>query len=253
MSSWGTRRRNLIITIFLCGVFVLIAITSFNFFYKDPNCFDGKQNQGETGIDCGGPCALLCPHETVAPLVKWNRYFEVVPGIYNAVAYIENQNPHAKTENVNYKFTLFDDKNVILAENYGSVDLRPAEIIPVIADAMNTGRMIPSRMTFEIDREVVWHRAEQRPRLIRLKNEQLFYDNRAPRVSAELENTSHFPVKNIKLIVILYNNEGNAVGVSRTMVEEILSNQIRNVLFTWPQDFSSTVSRFEIFPLYESN
>jgi hypothetical protein len=26
----------------------------------DPTCFDGKQNQGEAGIDCGGPC-YLCP------------------------------------------------------------------------------------------------------------------------------------------------------------------------------------------------
>ena len=26
-----------------------------------PTCFDGIQNQGETGIDCGGPCVAVCP------------------------------------------------------------------------------------------------------------------------------------------------------------------------------------------------
>ena len=29
-----------------------------------PTCSDGIQNQGETGIDCGGPCAP-CPQETI--------------------------------------------------------------------------------------------------------------------------------------------------------------------------------------------
>jgi len=27
----------------------------------EPDCFDGTQNQGEAGIDCGGPCPVLCP------------------------------------------------------------------------------------------------------------------------------------------------------------------------------------------------
>ncbi len=27
----------------------------------DPTCDDGIQNQGETGIDCGGPCTAICP------------------------------------------------------------------------------------------------------------------------------------------------------------------------------------------------
>ncbi len=27
----------------------------------DPTCDDGIQNQGETGIDCGGPCPAICP------------------------------------------------------------------------------------------------------------------------------------------------------------------------------------------------
>ena len=25
-----------------------------------PSCMDGIQNQGEGGVDCGGPCAMLC-------------------------------------------------------------------------------------------------------------------------------------------------------------------------------------------------
>lgn len=41
------------------------ATGTFNICVVDPNpaptCFDGIQNQGETGVDCGGPCIAICP------------------------------------------------------------------------------------------------------------------------------------------------------------------------------------------------
>jgi len=42
------------------GIFLLF-VTVFYFFLKpDPTCSDGKRNQGEEAIDCGGPC-VPCP------------------------------------------------------------------------------------------------------------------------------------------------------------------------------------------------
>jgi hypothetical protein len=35
-----------------------------------PTCFDGIQNQGETGIDCGGPCPACCSPATCLSLGK---------------------------------------------------------------------------------------------------------------------------------------------------------------------------------------
>ena len=31
-----------------------------------PDCFDGIQNQGELGVDCGGPCLETCPSKMTA-------------------------------------------------------------------------------------------------------------------------------------------------------------------------------------------
>ena len=36
---------------------LLLCSLSFSFCGKDPSCSDGKKNQDETGVDCGGPCA----------------------------------------------------------------------------------------------------------------------------------------------------------------------------------------------------
>lgn len=252
MSSWGTKRRNLIITIFLIGLFVILATTAFTFFYEEPNCFDGTQNQGEEGVDCGGPCELLCEHQNSDPLVRWNRYFELVPGIYNAVAYLENQNSNAGTDNLKYKFTLYDEENAIIAERINSIELRPAEIIPIVENNLNTGNLEPARMTFEIIEESVWKKTIPRQPVIRVRNDRLTMNEGVPRVTAELENNGFTPVTDLKAVVILYNSDSNAIGVSSTVVDEIQANQSRNILFTWPQNFSGEVSRFEIVPLYDS-
>jgi hypothetical protein len=39
-----------------------------------PTCSDGIQNQGETGIDCGGPCATVCPPEIIPTVCSSATY-----------------------------------------------------------------------------------------------------------------------------------------------------------------------------------
>ena len=252
MSSWGTKRRNLIITIFLTAFFIVIATTAYVIFYEEPTCFDGVQNQSEEGVDCGGPCELLCAHQTVDVTVRWNRYFEVVPGIYNVVAYVENQNSHARTEGLRYKFTLYDREGAIIAEKINSIEFRPAEIIPIVENNLNTGALRPARMTFEIIEEPVWKRATPREPIIRVRNERLNVVDGSPRVEAVLENVGYRPVINLRAVVILYDSDSNAIGVSSTVVDQITDNQSRNILFTWPQNFQGEVARFEIIPLYDT-
>jgi len=253
MSSWGNRRRNLIVTIFLITIFIIVGTTGYIFFYEAPNCFDGKQNGNETGIDCGGECKLLCSNESIEPLVKWNRYFQVVPGIYNAVAYLENQNNEAGTGDLSYKFTLYDNNNAIIAEKIGTVSMLPKEKLPIVENGMNTGTLIPARMTFEITNEIVWEKFPSKESVIFLKNDNLTQVNGEPRVTGELENRGFDTVSDIDSIVILYNQSDNAIGVSSTYIKEIEPNQSKNIVFTWPQNFVGEVARFEIISLYENN
>lgn len=38
--------------------------------YAAPTCSDGIQDQGERGVDCGGPCPLDCPHPPATSVVS---------------------------------------------------------------------------------------------------------------------------------------------------------------------------------------
>ena len=62
------------------------------FFHKTPTCFDGVKNQNEKGLDCGGVCTRICSGDISTPIVMWQRVFQVTPGVYSAVAYIQNPN-----------------------------------------------------------------------------------------------------------------------------------------------------------------
>lgn len=46
------------------GFFALVYLV---FLKPAQSCFDGKQNQGETGVDCGGPC-VSCELKTLKPI-----------------------------------------------------------------------------------------------------------------------------------------------------------------------------------------
>ena len=91
------------------AVFLLI-------FYDKPTCFDGKQNQDESGVDCGGVCEKVCSFQAVKPNIIWSRSFKVSEGIYNAIAYIENPNIRAEAFAVPYVFKIFDERNILISE-----------------------------------------------------------------------------------------------------------------------------------------
>src|SRR5947209_735804 len=106
--SWSKQQQ---IAYFLIVFVTFVLITGYFYYYflkPVPSCFDNKQNQGELGVDCGGTCAALCKSQTSNLLVLWSRSLQVRPGLYDAVAYVENPNSAAGLGQIGYTFTLYD-------------------------------------------------------------------------------------------------------------------------------------------------
>ena len=104
--TWSLRRQ-IIYTIILVGFVSILAYSiiapSLN---RPPTCADNKQNGNETGVDCGGTCARACMSQVEAVSVLWARAFRVIPGRYNAVAYLVNHNKNAAVEKIITGFVL---------------------------------------------------------------------------------------------------------------------------------------------------
>ncbi len=251
--SWGTERRNTIVF----AIFLLIAIPTVLYFiifkYEAPTCSDGKKNGSEIGVDCGGGCTAMCTGQGIDPYVQWVRYFQVAPGMYNAVAYVQNQNAEAGSGLFKYKFTMYDSEGAIIGERVGSTRLRPKEITPIVQNAVSTGKALPVRINFEIIEPISWQRESARDNVITVEDEKVIETDEATKITARLSNISLSPMRKVAAVVILYDRSGNAIGVSSTFTEEIPPNGKRDILFTWPRSFNGQISRFEVTPLYESN
>lgn len=248
--SWGIKRRNTII--FLVAIFFLIpiAISAFLVFYEAPTCFDGKQNGSESGIDCGGNCELVCTSETLAPSVIWKRYFEVSPGVYNLVAYVENPNPSAGVMKAPYTFELFNQDNVLIAKREGSVRLYPKTVIPIIETGIETKKQNAFRVAFNFSEDLIFEKEEPLPAVLIVKNEN-YLSKDSPRVTATIENISLSKVEDIDIVVLLYDVFDNVITSSSTFVENLSGEASKDIVFTWPDDFLEEVSRIEIIPIYE--
>jgi len=248
--SWGTKRRNTFIFLVVLVFLIPIIVISFLTFYKPPNCFDGKQNGDEVGVDCGGKCVLLCNNQTLPPTVLWERYFKVSDGNYNAVAYIENQNPDAGIRRANYIFKFFNMEGVMIASKEGSMRIFPKSVFPVIENGFDTGKQLPTRVSFEFKGGLVFEKETPQSPVLVVEDEEFIIDN-FPKVKAKLQNISLDSVSKIKVIVLLYDVFDNVIGSSSTVVDRIEGESSKDIVFTWPNDFKEEVSRIEVIPIYE--
>ena len=90
--TWAFKRQIFSLAIVLVVFSVFGFLVFYPYFNQAPTCADSRQNGDETGIDCGGSCVRACLKEADPLSIIWSRAFKVLPGRYNAVAYIENHN-----------------------------------------------------------------------------------------------------------------------------------------------------------------
>src|SRR3989344_5853258 len=120
MSLWASQRKLAYSLVFVVLLLIALGVPAFFFLYEKPSCVDGKQNQGELGVDCGGVCRNLCQAKQSPPIVVWAQKFKVAEGRYSIAAYIENPNVSGSVNDVPYTFTLYDNKASFIIEKKGT-------------------------------------------------------------------------------------------------------------------------------------
>lgn len=248
--SWNSRRQLMYGSIVVVFLLVVAGVPAyFTFFNNAPTCFDGVQNQNETGIDCGGACERACLVDVIPlPVTIWSRAFSVKNGYYNLVAYVQNANVEYVAEPTKYIFRVYDKDNVLIGVREGYADVPPTKTFPIFEQGFNAGERIPVSTYFEFVRGVPWKKYEGTKPELKVVDQKLSIGTSGPRIDAKLVNVTINRYKNIEVIAIVYDQAGNAMGSSRTYVDELGSSAESSLVFTWPQPFPSVVSRFEIVP-----
>jgi len=237
----------------LTVIVVISAPIIFSSLHKKPTCFDGKQNQGETAIDKGGPCINLDGRSLQEYSVLWARAFPIRDGFYNAVAYVENPNARAGMYSIRYEFKLYDDKNILIAQRFGSTPLFPGGVFPVFESRIDAGNRVPARTTFSFVTQGVWKKMKNATRGIEIYNQRTSDVTSAPRVDAVIKNNNLTSLSNIILVAVLFDDKDNAIATSRTLIENLNPGEDKTIAFTWPRPFKQKVARIDIIPLLSDN
>ncbi|MCF7833675.1 MAG: hypothetical protein K9L98_00735 [Candidatus Pacebacteria bacterium] len=252
--TWAVKRQIVYVTILAIffGIFGYMIIAPI--IRQIPSCDDGRQNGDEAGIDCGGSCALVCIFQVDEINILWSRAFEVVPGRYNAVAYLENQNESSAIRRIRYRFRFADKNNIYIGMREGEVMVPPSRKFAVFEPALDFGNSVPVYVNFEFLETPVWVKApEDKLKDIKLvvSDIELVDQDTAPKLSATIKNNSLFIVPEIDISAILYDKEGNAITASRTYIEEMVGGENKKIYFTWPRGIEQEAIAKEIMPTFD--
>lgn len=251
--TWAFKRQLLYLFTFLIAFFGFSYLIISPYLSKAPTCIDLKQNGDETGVDCGGSCPKACTFEVDQISILWSRAFEVIPGRYNAVAYLENHNKNTAIYKIKYKFRFADKDNIYIGKREGETYVPPSGKFAVFEPGVNLGNSVPVYTTFEFMEIPTWIQvpSEKVEQLKIFASDMKLEDEKTtPRLSGIITNNSLFKVPELNVVAILYNTAGNVVSASRTYIDVLDREQEREINFTWPQPFTEEVIAKEIIPIY---
>lgn len=248
MFSWRIKRQVAVMAavLVIAGGFILMLAGRL---LPEASCTDGRRNQGETAVDCGGPCSA-CELRNPKPLaVFWARFGRAGDNAYDAAALVENPNQTLSSDLVRYEFTLLDQYGII-GQKTGAAYIYPGERLTIVEPNIRTSRE-PVRIEFAV-KGVAWKSAIFTP-------PQLVVERREHRISAEgtnsqsvieahIFNTGAFHYRRMEITFAVFDIAGNLIGANRVLAENIAPRERRVVISVWPSVFAGTVARIEVYP-----
>jgi len=241
--SWRVRKQLSYLSVVILALVLIVGFFAWRQF-SGGTCFDNKQNQKETGADCGGPC-LPCPVGLKEPILLWVKFFPINDTVYDVAALIENLNYNWSSERIVYAFKLYDKDNVLIIERDGTTFLNGKETAFLFESGLRTGQRKPSRAVLEIEPVKIWKYTEKfSPQFIVAKKN---FNPSSSLLEIEIKNDTSSSFADIYLFAALFDKENNAFAASATKIDRIAGIASQKANFTWQKKFDSEPSRIEIY------
>jgi len=242
------RKRILIIVIYL-AIFSLVGFLIYLAVRPAPTCYDGKKNQKEEGIDCGGRCRP-CPEIINAEPIQVAEQAFVYggPGKYDALAKITNPNNQFGSSEFSYEFVLRDSSGQEIARRSGTEFILPAETKLILESGLET-ELIPQEAEVKII-EARWEKffEYEKPRLN-------IYNKRYDLISGGVgyseayglvRNESPFDFNFIKINVVLRDAAGKILALNSTNMYTVSAGEQRDFRLIWPTSFPGDAENLEM-------
>lgn len=248
MLSWRVRRQiaALAVVLAIAGGFALLLVGRL---LPEASCTDGRRNQGETDVDCGGPCSACALKNPKALAIFWTRFGRAGENAYDVAALVENPNQTLSSDLVRYEFTLLDQYGVI-GQKAGAAYLYPGERLTIVEPNIRTSREAV-RVEFSV-KGTAW-------KSMSVSLPPLAVERREHRVSAEgaksqsivearIFNAGAFHYRRMEVIFAVFDGAGNLIGANRVLSENLAPHERRTVVSVWPAAFTGEIARIEVTP-----
>ena len=235
-TSWAERQKFIYIAgIVIALVLFLIVFLASKFWPAAATCVDGKRNQDEQGVDCGGACGTICHEQATSLTTDWVKTFEVREGWYSAVAYIENKN-QAIIEKAPYEFIFYDSLGGEIDRRSGIAFIPPRQKFPVFEGRFQFD-VDPSKVEFKFTEDNIhWYPVQEKERFVSVEDQTLVGSETSPRLWANLENSHYKDLEDIPVTTIIY-TDGQPIAASQTYVENLPAKEKVRFTYTWPNAF----------------
>jgi hypothetical protein len=244
MMNRGIKRFTIIgIYLLIFGVF---GALTYYILEPDPTCTDGKKNQSEERVDCGGvcsPCEAIIDAQELKVDEKYFVYGN--KNQYDVMAAVTNPNNKYGAVKFEYKFQLLDQAGAVLAERSGTNFILPDESKFIIE--LNLYSSInPYTTSFEI-KDIQWDEflEYEEPKLsIYEKN----YSEESEKnvTTGLLRNESYFDFNTIEINIVLRDASGKPVALGKNEMRTINSQEERDFKLIWPYKFSENITTVDI-------
>lgn len=246
--DWSTKRK---ILYALSVTVVLSALTIFlsrDILFPTPTCVDHKQNGYESGIDCGGVCALRCTQEVNPLVVVWAKALSSRQNVYDLVAMVNNTNINNASHELGYTFTLYNKEGQVTTSLSGVTMAPLSGKFPIIIQNVPLEKA-PHTVVATL-KDGPHYTVSENPSSPTIKILRRRYESGAiSRVYATIMNTKHSEINNLPVRVVLFDNQDNAYAVGQTMIERLPKEGSQEIVVTWSQSFSQAPVRIEIYPI----
>lgn len=228
--------------IFSAGYLIIFGFLIFGFYYiwfkPAPSCFDNKQNQNETGVDCGGPCGPCAIKNLIPPKASLPRYFSTDHQTIIAVE-VQNPNPNYGADTMVYNLNIYgNDGNQIKSIKRDSL-IYSGEIKyiiePVDIDYKDIGQI---KIDFS---NINWKSKDDFPTpdiQTRAVIIEAGTNGAGPNVNGFITNNNPFSLSKARIISLLFNQSGIEISASKTELDNLSAFEERPFQINFPKDIS---------------
>lgn len=224
---------------FLAAFFLIAAAIYFLFFRGEPSCFDGRKNQEEFGVDCGGPCED-CEIKRLSPISElWIKHFPAEGGTVIA-SEIKNSNSGYGADSFSYIIEIFG-KNGEKIKTLSKKSFIYAEEARCLFEyvEINPQKIGETKIFFS---DAHWARAGvfSQPKT---PTRQIITSQKESgdgfQTTGVVMNQNPFSVSKAKIVAFLTNGFGADIAISKTELENMAAFEERQFKIIFPKSVSA--------------